>query len=203
MEVSFEALRRAQLEEKRSPTLAPLPEDFYGRYSALMREHQARLHAQFSLEAASVHESMRRVLRDVWERRQHKLAVKAITDARSGNSSLEGLCAEEQRLYNAILTLLKKGDVEFTQSMGSNTAAPQTAAQPAAEVTITAPIEQGVLTRVKTLADLPAFVGPDGQSFGPFRAGAEVDLPANTANLLQKRGAAQMVAAQSTVGATA
>jgi DNA replication initiation complex subunit (GINS family) len=185
LEVSYEALRRVQLEEKRSPGLTPLGEDFYERYAAHLRDQQGRLHQDFNLDAASAYESMRRVLRDVWERRQHKIAVKALLDARAREPRAEGLAREEQRLYNALHTLYSQGDASFLNGMG-----------PAAEPEPAPAEAKGPdRARVRLLADLPAFEGPDGASHGPFRADEEIDLPPAVAALLEKRGAAR--AAQS------
>lgn len=184
MEVSFEALRRVQLGEKRSPMLTQLSDDFYSRYSAFIREQQAELQKGFSLEAASVCESTRMVLKDVWHRRQHKLAVKALADAHSGEAKADGLAAEEQRLYNALFTLFQQGEAVLSEAASSTVECGK------AEEADNSP----EAARVRVLADLPAFVGPDGQSHGPFKAGEVAALPPAAAALLQRRGAAEQLA---------
>jgi len=180
-EISFEALRRVQLEEKKSPGLMQLGDDFYSCYNAFLREQEERLRKEFSLEAASTHESTRRVLRDVWYRRQNKLSAKALLDARAGERNCEGLACEEQRLYNALLTLFREGEASFLQGTGPAVGNGAEKEKPAA----------AEAARFRMLVDLPQFVGPDGQSHGPFKADEIVELPASAASLLEKRGAAQ------------
>lgn len=188
IEISFEALRKVQLEEKRSPSLTLLSDDFYSKYTGLMHQQEGQLRQGFSLEAASVHESTRRVLRDVWERRQQKLALKALQDAKGGQTNAQGLATEEQHLYNALYTLFVQGENVFAQrGVGPELT------EPAKEILAS------MLVRV--LTDLPAFVGPDGQSHGPFRADQVVELPSEVATLLQRRGAATAVSAALTANA--
>jgi DNA replication initiation complex subunit (GINS family) len=168
-EASFEALRKVQLQEKHESQLAELEEDFFEKYRSLIELQRERLRKDFSLEAATSFENLRRLLAEVTRKREQKLFLKALRDFHAGEVSGEGLAREERELYNSLVRLLSEYEARAMQ---------QSSASAAKEVD----------KRVRFSSDVPAFVGASGAKIGPFAAGQVAPLPATDAKLLLEQG---------------
>lgn len=175
MEVSFDALRKIQLQERNYAALVPLEEDFFDAYRNHVEEQRKSLHENFSLDAASAYEGTRKLLSEVVTRRQQKIFLKALRDFHAGTVSGSGLAREEKDLYNSLIKLLGSYGSKLFGSF-------------AAETTIEKPAD--TLMKVQLLSEVPQFVGITGL-IGPFGANQIATLPKEDAKLLVAQGVAQ------------
>jgi len=177
-EISFDELRRIQLLEKKSGSLAPLPESFFADCREWLARQEEELKNGFSLDAARVRDNSSRIFQEIVSLRQQKVLLKALRDLRAGEVSSEGLASEEKQLYTDVLKVLK----EFECSMLGRVARdkPVAACEPQPE-----------FLSVKILQDIPEpFVGADGKEYGPFTAAQVVRLAREQALSLVRRKAA-------------
>ncbi len=170
-ETSFDALRQIQMAERHAPALVKLDDDFYPRYSAWLAELESHVTRQFSLEGAQTLENSRRALSDLFELRKQKLFFKALKDFRKGAVSSTGLSGQEKELYTGLITLLSQYQLALNQG------------PPASENDV--PVE--------LICDVPAFVGFDAQTYGPFKAGQNIRLPRKQADFLARKGILKVI----------
>ncbi|NYZ74860.1 DNA replication complex GINS family protein [Candidatus Micrarchaeota archaeon] len=182
-EISFDELRKVQLLEKKSASLAPLPETFFADCRDWMARQEESLKNGFSLEGARVRDNASRVLEEIVSLRQQKILLKALRDIRAGEVSSDGLAQEEKQLYTAAVKLLK----EFECSLAGRAVAPEGSGVNCE------PLPDGFLS-VRILADIPeAFVGSDGKEYGPYSASQVVRLARDQALSLVRRKVAEEI----------
>ena len=179
MELSFEALRRIQLQEKHNATLTVVDDSFYEAYAGYLSDQAARLKQAFSLDEVRVYENTHKILKEIIEKRQQKILLKAFRDFKTGEVTSEGLAKQERELYIELLRLLQAHEATLNAAFAVEKAAEQ---KPAAD---------NGLVSVKILVDLPAFVSADSQPVGPFTASQVVEIRKEEAELLIKRNAAE------------
>ncbi len=180
MESSFEALRRIQLQEKHNATLTVVDEAFYEAYAAFLIRQAEKLRQSFSLDEVKVYENTQKILKEVIERRQQKILLKAFRDLKVGEVTSEGLARQEKELYIELLKLLQAHEATLNSAF-------------AGEKTVQEKPEEKNTVTVRILVDLPAFIGVDYQTLGPFTASQVVELKKEEAELLIKRNAAEPV----------
>ncbi|MEK6924153.1 MAG: hypothetical protein AABW54_02860 [Candidatus Micrarchaeota archaeon] len=178
MEVSFEALRRLQLQERNHAVITPLEASFYEDYRKHVEFQREALHKGFSLEAASVYEGTRKLLSEVALRRQQKVFLKALRDVHGGDVSGEGLAREEKELYHSLVKLVADYEAKLFSSMPASPAVPAAAGEKELEVQV--------------VSEVPQFVGVTGV-VGPFGVQQIVKLAKDDAQLLIEQGLARKV----------
>lgn len=176
VEVSFDALRKIQLQERNYAALVPLEEDFFDAYRNHVEQQRKSLHESFSLDAASAYEGTRKLLSEVVSRRQQKIFLKALRDFHAGTVSGSGLAKEEKDLYNSLIKLLGGYESKLFESF----AAEKTVVEKPADC----------FMKVQLLSEVPQFVGVSGL-IGPFGANQVASLPKEDAKLLVSQGVAQ------------
>ncbi len=180
MEVSFEAVRKVQLQERNYSSLSKLDDDFYDKYLSFIKDLRCRLESGFSLEGAKAFENSDRVLKDIFEQRKHKIFFKAFRDMKNNSVDSNGLARQEKELYTSLITLLTSFNSALsTESRG---AVPVGPAVPV--------VSQPKKILVEFLVDLPQIAGVDSNTtIGPFLKGQEAELSERQASLLSKKGA--------------
>ncbi|MCX6767823.1 MAG: hypothetical protein NTY90_03800 [Candidatus Micrarchaeota archaeon] len=182
MELSFEALRRIQLQEKHNATLTIVDDVFYDAYASFLSQQADRLRQNFSLDEVRVYENTQKILHEIIEKRQQKILLKAFRDLRTGEVTSEGLAKQERELYIELLKLLQSHEAALNSAFAGEKSMQEKTAEK----------EKDAVT-VKILVDLPAFVWTDSQQVGPFSASQVVELRREEAELLIKRNAAEAV----------
>ncbi len=172
-EASFEALRKVQLQEKHESALTAIEEDFFEKYRSLIESQRERLRKDFSLDAATSLENLRRLLSEVTAKREQKIFLKALRDFHAGQVSGEGLSREEREMYNSLVRLLSEYEAAAMRQE------PPRGASREAE------------KKVRFNSAVPAFVSSGGSQLGPFAPNEVASLPASDAKLLLEQGVAQ------------
>ncbi len=177
-ENSFEEIRKIHLQEKHSPVLSNLSEDFFDSYINYLSGLNLRLKDSFSMEGAKAYENSRKVLLELSRLRCQKIILKAFKDNRSTAVSIDGLATQERQLYLALLKTFS--EFEGTLSIFPPREVPEEKVQ----------IEP---VKVEVLAEIPEFVSHDGNALGPFQAGAVVFLEQGIARLLAEKGVCKVI----------
>jgi DNA replication initiation complex subunit (GINS family) len=189
--------------EKQRLDIQPLPEGFYGAmtiYVAQLRE-QSRTVDKTTVKGKLVekeHDHVGKMLEDL-----NRLRLGKLVTAELNGAPVEplNLTAEEKRLQVELRRLL----AEHTQGMKQvllgreqKIEAPQMAAPPQVTPRSLQPpqyTEKGELTLkvVRFTQPLPAIMGVDMKTYGPFKAEDVVSLPAQNADNLIRKGIAKLV----------
>lgn len=183
VEVSFEGLRKVQLQERNYASLVNIEDEFYTAYSDFLSLQRKQLSDKFSFEGAMTFESTRKLLGDVVRRRQQKILLKAIRDFQGGEVSSIGLSKEEKTLYTSVIKLLAEYDLQVNPAKVESPA-PQTPTSSAPQA------PEAKKQAVKLLADVPEFVGVR-DTVGPFSSQQVAELDPEDAKLLIEQGMAQ------------
>ncbi|MBI4406527.1 hypothetical protein HY571_01285 [Candidatus Micrarchaeota archaeon] len=164
-ETSFEELRKVHLEERHSPLLCAIPENFYDAYLSYLDVCSQHLEKDFSIEKARVFENTRRVFIELVRLRCQKVILKTFKDVRTGAITSDDLARQEKDLHRDLLRYFKEYENRFSKF------------EPV-------PIKEQSSVKVEILADLPEFVSPGGQTLGPLSKGQLIAVDQETAGLL-------------------
>ncbi len=196
MELSFEALRRVHAAEKTDSALQSLPVDFFEQYASILAQGKDALAANYSLDGHQKHENTAKILRDLADRRESKIVIKALRDARTGNVNADGLCKHETALYTSMVRACLDARENVNLLANGKTPAPSTTSSTASESTV---VTQTTVTTTSTvsarkvfvLLDVPQFVSPTGSPVGPLKTGETVEMDGESAALMIRKGAAR------------
>ncbi|PIT85879.1 hypothetical protein COU36_00735 [Candidatus Micrarchaeota archaeon CG10_big_fil_rev_8_21_14_0_10_59_7] len=166
MEVSYDALRRVLLEERKGSGLQQLDDAFYSSY----REHLRKLRAGANdARGIKAFDDMARCLKELSWLRLNKITLKALRDSQKNAMDGDGLASEEKGFYTDCVNIMQKFG----------------------ECAECAPVERK--RRLRACADIPAFASQDGSGLGPFRKGEILDVPEDAGSLLLKRALAEEI----------
>ncbi|MFH0830388.1 MAG: hypothetical protein V1887_04495 [Candidatus Aenigmatarchaeota archaeon] len=213
--ITYESIRSAHRAEK-NEQLAKLHEGFWPAVHSWISSKEGRKDSTSLLEA----DSAKKLIEDIVQRRQRKTVIAALATAR-GAAPPQGLTVEEAKFFDQLVTTIKmSGRSAMEAALGADALVrekieeakrcmdemkPQPAINhdfPTAEIkegTVSgiSPSFDGALKapvrKVKLLSALPAVVGLDRQTYGPFDAGAIAELPPDIVAILAARGAAETI----------
>ncbi|MFH0835859.1 MAG: hypothetical protein V1834_01725 [Candidatus Micrarchaeota archaeon] len=171
VEISFNELRKVQLQERKLGALTRLEESFYDDYKRFV-ENLKKEAANGGMDSIRALENSVSVLESIVELRQQKILLKSLKDLRSGNVNSDGLAREEKELYTQLIRLLNDAGKQLLDGVKREAPAVK---KPSGVVSL------------KITAALPQFVGPDAQTYGPFTQGQVIEVAKAPADLLVKR----------------
>jgi DNA replication initiation complex subunit (GINS family) len=198
-EISYKRLRELAREEKSQPSLVALPPDFYEQVSAFLSSKFAELESSHSVMSIHEFENAIAVVREISSIRRQKILFRAIRS--EGSHEESGLMTkEEHELYDrfcAVLEDAQNGIEKLLLQYGSRKASSLSSQKPDVPEpgnegsTPAAPASS--LKKVRFLKEVPAYKGPNNETFGPFKPGDEWHLPQSEAEWLMKGRLAEIV----------
>jgi len=164
--ITFDLIRKIQMEEQRLPKLTKLPENFYVNVSRYL--NQKRKLASDEMRSGPEIKNIERLAEDIFNRRERKILNNALIFVRTGIQS-ENMSEEEQIFFDKIISHLMERRREILFSMLE------------AETK-----EVGNLIIFKE--DFSEFIGSDMKTYGPFKKGDIAKIPEENMKLLLERG---------------
>jgi len=166
--ISFEYLRKILNEEKKSQNLTKIPDDFYEAVRMYI-EGKKKL-AKGKKDEIELR-NIERIVENIFNLRERKIINFAIMAARAGVQP-SNLTAEEKQFFQKVLETLKerRGILDRIK------------------LTLEGETKKEVEILVVFKQDFPAFVGIDGQTYGPFKKGDIAKLPEENRKLLVAKG---------------
>ena len=173
--------------ERSSPSLQVVGEAFYKDLQQLLNEAGEK-YPPFSREG----ENLKNLVTDVFNSREKKLLLFAISFARSGGEvDVENATPDEREFLKGLVETLKDRRaslLERKESRGKK--------KEAVEVKKTSEEAEGKIERnkggemvtLRILQDLPPIAGTDGRTYGAFKAEDVVALPERNAKIFIKHG---------------
>jgi DNA replication initiation complex subunit (GINS family) len=166
--ISFEYLRKILNEEKKSQNLTKIPDDFYETVRMYI-EGKKKLAKEKKDEIEL--RNIERIVENIFNLRERKIINFAIMAARAGVQP-SNLTSEERQFFQRVFETLKERRVILDK--------------------IKSALEGEVKKEVEILVvfkqDFPAFVGIDGQTYGPFKKGDIAKLPEENRKILASKG---------------
>lgn len=165
--ITFEFIRKIHLSEKNSTTLTKLPENFFLSSINYLNKKKKTISnddRKSTLELRTIE----RLIEDIFNRRERKILNLAIISARTGLPP-ENLTEEEKTFYNSLLDLIKSRR-ETSLKIFSSTDIPKNK------------------NKVTFKENVPAFVGSDMVTYGPFKKGDIAVIPEDNMKILLEKG---------------
>jgi DNA replication factor GINS len=179
----YDEVYNAWKKEQESAELRPLAKDFYARlagYVKKIREETKMLDERTAKARLIKHElrNARRLIKSLFQLRYEKI----FRAATAGETILiEALTEEEEKLCRKMLPLAESYQ-EFLQSILLGRLVPSEESK-----------EKSKRVLVRFLRDLPAIIGADMKTYGPFKTEDVGTMPVENAAVLVKQGIAARV----------
>ncbi len=157
--ITFELIRKIQREERDSPQLTKLPENFFEKVSAYLEQKKKMEDRKASLEVKNVE----RLVENIFDLRERKILNQAIITVRT-KIPPQNLTQEEEKFFEEVVKILKERREKFFG------------------------LKKEKKKMVRFKEDVPEFVGMDGETYGPFKKGEEGEIPIENFEILVKRG---------------
>jgi DNA replication factor GINS len=161
-----ETIRRIFEEEKNSQGLTRLPDDFFGQVKTYLESKSKMIKIEPDRWAL---DSVKRRLKAIFERRERKILNSAPSFIDSGVPP-ENMTPEESKFFETVVEHIKEFHRERQEKFE----------------------EEERLVLVTILEDVPKFVGINMKNYGPFRKGDLTTIPEPNADLLVKKGLAEI-----------
>ena len=210
--ISYDSLFDLTRREKSREELQKIEDSFYGDVAAFLKE-QERSMMGFShgleYEKAKIQlNNMKKLLRELYEKRERKILNLVLYKVKSGTSLVDmtPLLPEEQVFFEKAYQLLMQGRESIIEPVLAgrnaamdillNAAAPKTespadnGSELLIEVTGKKTIQEPRIS-VKLLMPLPEFLGRDMEIYGPFKEGDVAQISETVAKVLVEKNAAQ------------
>ena len=179
-ELSFDKVREMQRKEKKDTALSEIDEDFYPSLSLFVKQATKAYKTSPDTEKLRELENSSKLARDMFDKREQKILMKALRSARGAKGKEENMTPEEKKLFNALVASLVEHRKFFENLVSGSqdaTKNPKTLLNK----------EEHKIVLVRVLKEIPRFVGSDAKEYGPFKQKSMVKLPAKEAELLLKR----------------
>lgn len=206
--ITFDTLFDLQRREKYRAELQKIDPRFFDDVIKYFTEKQSILESQEkkkSVFASNEIEKTRgqmyeakRLLKDIYTWRENKIVQGAVFQSRCNGRGFDfsALLPEEIELFNSLQSTLMKYREDILHSL-LNHEAPKVSitrvSEPASEGEAPKSLKTGATKSdgsccISIKSDLPEFMGPDMNKYGPFKSGEKADIPAEVADMLVKSG---------------
>lgn len=193
--LTFQYLRDLQQKERMGPELQEIDKDFYKRVAEYVARKTKLANNEFSDEREF--QKMLPVIRDIFNRRETKIALAAIKAARSAETTMANLLPEEESLFIAIRHSLDKSR-DMLESIVTGRDMPSFVEVPVPKKEVHEESkeeqeEQVVVSKIsmKVLEDIPSFVAEDLNVYGPWKKDEVVSCPEKACEMFVGMGKAE------------
>lgn len=198
-EINYKNLRKIQEIEKNSPVLSELKPDFYKSFIGYLKILNKRLDLEKSSQKQILIrdeiENIKKIVINIYENREKKILLAAISKARGGNPDLKNIIQEEKILFDSVYDLLlklRKNALEIEKLPEEK----ENNDNKLDEITVnknkTEEIQENLNPIIKITQDIPEFVGTDRKKYN-LRKNDIISLEDNMSNMLIKKGAAEKI----------
>ena len=199
-EISYRLLRKIQQMEKNSPVLTDLDNDFYTNLEKYFLDLNARLLSETDENKKKLLDeeivNTKKISTNIYELREKKILLTAISKARSGNPDLKNMVSVERVFFDLILNSIN----EFRNNMLGNkkTILPKKVEQQEIKkIAEETKVDENKIDRkilknnnlnpiILVVKDLPTFVGTDAKSY-TLKKDDVVSLPEDMQEMLLRR----------------
>ena len=200
--VTYENLYEILREEKQKKELQAIDKNFYKNMVKYLKEKQKMIDAQqgkdslFSAEIKRTQkqvENVRKMLRELYERREYKIMQLAMFSSRSGlKEDTSNMLAEERKLFAGLLeesSRYRKGILDNMLLLQL----PKVDDEEKTKELKRAEHQEKENKLVRFIHPVPKFVGMDMNVYGPFEAEDISLLPKNIAEVLTRKSRAEEI----------
>ena len=191
-EINYRTLRKIQQMEKNSPVLTDLKTGFYNDLSEYLENLNNRLKEEKSSQKQMLLkdeiQNTKKIATSIYEQREKKILLAAISKARGGNPDLKNMENIEKKLFEPVLELMLKSRKNFLDK--DNAESESNEPEPVEPKDEEKQEKSNSVVRVTE--DVPEFIGTDEKKYN-LRKNDAISLPEDMADMLSKRGVAKRI----------
>ena len=190
-EINYRYLRKIQQSERDSPVLTRIDSNFYTSLSKYLKDLDTRLEKESSSQKYNLSrdeiQNTKKIASNIYEQREKKVLLTAISKARGGNPDLNNLVDIEQELFNSVLKLMKQSREQLfiVRKKEEETVTPEIKDNKKEEKDNSNPI-------IRVTEDIPEFVGTDTKKYNLSKNDV-LSLPKDMSDTLSRREAAKKI----------
>ena len=189
-EINYRYLRKIQQSERDSPVLTRIDSNFYTSLSKYLRDLDTRLEKESSSQKYNLLrdeiQNAKKIASNIYEQREKKVLLTAISKARGGNPDLNNLVDIEQELFDSVLKLMKQSREQlFIVRKKEEAVASEVKDNKKEEKDNSNPI-------IRVTEDIPEFVGTDTKKYNLSKNDV-LSLPKDMSDTLSRREAAKKI----------
>lgn len=209
--INYRILRKIQETEKNSPILTELVPDFYGDLTEYLENLNNRLEKETAHQKQMLLndeiQNTKKIAASIYEQREKKILLAAISKARGGNPDLKNMIDAEANLYESVLNVMltsrkKYLEKETKKESEDTTKTIATEEKREDEIVEQPEIKEPVKTKetkqkntnpiIRITKDIPEFIGTDEKKYN-LKNNDVLSLPEDMGEMLLKRGAAEKI----------
>jgi len=209
-ELNYKTLRKIQQAEKQSPKVTKIPKTFYDDMHVFLNDLQTQLekeakHKRQMLLADEI-QNIEKIITNIYEQREKKIIMAAMSRIRGGNPHLKELLDPEMRLFEHLQHVLKEArnnilsDEKESETFSSTTHLEEEIQKEEESEEIISENEQSEEPQtiendhevVRVIKDMPTFVGTDAKQYS-IKVGDVISVPPQMADMLVKRHIAEKI----------
>ena len=193
-EINYGTLRKIQQLEKNSPVLIDLPIGFYKEVSEYLEGLNKRLGERQSSQKQTLLKdeisNTERIAVNIYEQRERKVLLAAVSKARGGNPDLKNMLDVEESLYNSVLNVMRESRKTFLKNKKVEKKDDKLEiieSEKEEKKQLQKPRLEDSNSIVRVTQTIPEFIGTNTKKYN-LREGDVLSLPEDMCNMLFKKG---------------
>ena len=189
-DINYRYLRKIQQSERDSPVLTKIESNFYTSLSNYLKDLDGRLEKDSSSQKYNLLrdeiQNTKKIASNIYEQREKKILLAAISKARGGNPDLNNLVDVERELFDSVLKLMKQSREQlFIVKKKEENTTSEVKDNKNEEKDNSNPI-------IRVTEDIPEFVGTDTRKYNLSKNDV-LSIPKDMSDTLSKRDAAKKI----------
>ena len=198
-EINYKTLRRIQQTERNTPVLTKVDDNFYRALSQYVTELEGRLEKESSSQKQMLLkdeiQNTRKITTNIYEQREKKILLAAISKARGGNPYLKHLIDKEQHLFDSTLELMTQSRKQLLNKESKQSKKEEIKPVEPENEEKENETRENTNPVVQITQDIPEFVGTDTKHYH-LKKNDIISLPEDMSDTLAERGAARKIKQQ-------
>ena len=205
-EIDYKTLRKIQELEKNSPVLTELKSYFYVKLNKYLQNLENRLKSESSQQKKILLkdeiQNIKKIATNIYEQREKKIILGAITKVRGGNPDLSKLIDIEEDLFNSVLNEMINSRKKFLEYKKEKFVEPESSKKFEKEKDDKIQQEpsekehnlkeKNINPIVRITENIPEFIGTDEKKYN-LRNNDIVSIPEDMSDMLVGRGVAKKI----------
>ncbi len=198
-DINYRFLRKIQQLEKKSPKLSDITDDFYSEVLDYIKDLDKRLKNEDSKQKQRILEeeidNTKKIFFSVYEFREKKIILAAMSKARSGKPAVENMIDSEKELFNNVLETIKNSREKNLSKKNETKVKEEEKIEKKEEKGNNNDLKQkgkdlNPIVRVKK--DIPEFVGTDKKKY-KLKKDDVLTISEDMCDMLSKRKACEKI----------
>lgn len=198
-EINYKTLRKIQQMERKSPMLTKIDYHFYSELSEYINALNSRLEkeskSQKQMLLKNEIQNTNKIIRSIYEHREKKNLLAAISKARGGRPDLKNLIDAERDLFDSTLKLMVQSREQLLEGRPKDKRGKDNKNVETKKEETRTEKKDNTNQIVMVTKNIPEFIGTDTKKYN-LRAGDIISLPKNMNDMLLKRNVVKEIKRQ-------